>query len=130
MGEYALSKFLKLYMMPGVGHCGSGRYKTNIDMITPLLDWVESGVEPDMVPVEFNSDENLVMTRPAYPYPSMVEYVGGGADVNQIDSWARADLPNSPAINDFTVFLGLENYVPGKQMWCEVINGSPECWEE
>ena len=131
MGEYALTNFLKLYMVAGVGHCGNGTYKVNMDMITPLLDWVENGTEPNMVPVEFNdSDSTLVMTRPAYPYPSMVEYVGGDADVSLIDSWSRTDLPSSPAINDFTYFLGLDNYVPGKQMWCEVINGAPECWEE
>ena len=128
MGQYALSKFLKLYMIPGVGHCHSGFNLTQADTLTPLIEWVEKGTEPDKVKVDFmNSDRTSVLnSRPVYPYPSMVKYAGTG-DIKAESSWVKTSLPTGPAMDDITPFRGLANYVPGKQMWCEVVSGSPVC---
>jgi feruloyl esterase len=130
MGDQALSKFLKLYMIPGVGHCNNGFNVTQHDMLSPLLDWAEKDVAPNKVTVDFldpGKPGTILNSRPVYPYPSIVSYSGSG-DINAASSWVRADLPTG--LNDVLDFLGLANYVPGKQMWCEVVNGAPVCTQK
>ena len=33
----------RLFMVPGMGHCGGGDGTTSFDMLTPLEEWVEQG---------------------------------------------------------------------------------------
>jgi feruloyl esterase len=50
MGEAAMADFMRLYMLPGVQHCGGGNGPDRIDLLTPLMAWVEDGVAPGAVP--------------------------------------------------------------------------------
>lgn len=38
--------FFRLYMVPGMYHCGGGLGVDRIDAMTPLIDWVEGGPRP------------------------------------------------------------------------------------
>ncbi|OWZ15299.1 hypothetical protein PHMEG_00011090 [Phytophthora megakarya] len=49
MGKNALNEFERLYLLPGVYHCGNGEGPSAIDLVTPMLEWVESGTAPDAV---------------------------------------------------------------------------------
>lgn len=49
MGESTLDEFERLYLLPGVYHCGSGEGPSAIDLVTPMLEWVEAGVAPDEI---------------------------------------------------------------------------------
>ncbi|MEN9705838.1 MAG: hypothetical protein RLZZ393_1717, partial [Pseudomonadota bacterium] len=40
---------LKLYMLPGVYHCGNGPGPDRVDLLSPMMDWVESGLSPSAV---------------------------------------------------------------------------------
>jgi hypothetical protein len=129
MGTDAASKFMSLYLLAGVGHCNSGVNTTRTDFLTPVIDWVENGVAPNKVTVNFVSPSqtsSIVSSRPSYPYPSTVKYNGKGNLANE-ESWVRADV--SPTVSDTTAWAGLGNYIPGKQMSCDVIAGSsiPRC---
>ena len=42
-------QFSRLFMAPGVQHCGGGSGPNNFDMLTPLENWVERGVAPDRI---------------------------------------------------------------------------------
>jgi feruloyl esterase len=46
MGPAATDAFLRLFMLPGVGHCGGGDGFAQIDTLSPLMAWVEHGAAP------------------------------------------------------------------------------------
>jgi feruloyl esterase len=41
--------FSRLYVLPGVYHCGNGEGPHQIDLLTPLMAWVEQGVAPEAI---------------------------------------------------------------------------------
>ncbi|KAE9086930.1 hypothetical protein PF006_g25917 [Phytophthora fragariae] len=49
MGEDTLNEFERLYLLPGVYHCGSGEGPSAIDLVTPMLEWVESSTAPGAI---------------------------------------------------------------------------------
>jgi feruloyl esterase len=50
LGAAATDAFLRLYMLPAVNHCGGGDGPDQVDLLTPLMAWVEDGVAPGAVP--------------------------------------------------------------------------------
>ncbi|HEV3430684.1 MAG TPA: tannase/feruloyl esterase family alpha/beta hydrolase [Paraburkholderia sp.] len=46
MGNAATDHFLRLFMIPGVGHCGGGDGFAQVDTLSPLMTWVEQGAAP------------------------------------------------------------------------------------
>lgn len=78
----------RLFMMPGVMHCGGGAGPTIYDMLDPLDRWVESGVAPDRIlateyapPATFVPLPSAVVkrTRPLCPWPKVARYDGSGS---------------------------------------------------
>src|SRR3982751_4706363 len=48
--EAKLQDWSRLFLVPGMGHCGGGeRTLDQFDMLTPLVDWVEKGAAPRQV---------------------------------------------------------------------------------
>ena len=39
--------FMRLFMIPGMAHCGGGLGPDQYDAVTAVVDWVEKGVAPD-----------------------------------------------------------------------------------
>jgi hypothetical protein len=94
MGDTTLRNFLQLYIVPGMGHCGSGDEPNDIgqwirpndnpqhSLFSALEQWVENGVTPDgVIATKFEIDGDptspIVKTRRLCPYP-------------QVASWNRA----------------------------------------
>jgi len=81
--------FARLFMVPGMNHCGGGIATDQFDMLTPLVDWVEHGVAPERVVARTNpSNSQLAIlntpvpanrSRPLCPYPSYARYNGAGS---------------------------------------------------
>lgn len=46
MGIRTTDSFLRLFMIPGVGHCGGGDGFSEVDTLTPLMAWTELGHKP------------------------------------------------------------------------------------
>ena len=46
MGHDETDDFFRLYMMPGVNHCITGKGPSYVDMLTALENWVEDGTAP------------------------------------------------------------------------------------
>ncbi len=46
MGKAAVSKFARLYLFPGGYHCGGGEGPFNVDLLSPIMAWVERGNAP------------------------------------------------------------------------------------
>jgi hypothetical protein len=81
MGDARTKTFYKLYMVPGMFHCGGGVGCSNVDWFTPLVNWVENGVEPEEIigARAAYPDLNLdAITRPLCPYPDVARYSGTG----------------------------------------------------
>src|SRR6185295_17042174 len=73
--------FARLYMIPGVNHCGGGPGTSSIDACSPLVNWVENGNAPDTIlgtaPAAGNPFPGR--TRNLCPYPAYAKYKGTGS---------------------------------------------------
>jgi hypothetical protein len=68
--------FARLYLFPGMAHCGGGLGPNLFDVLTPLMSWVETGNAPYQL-VANNSMTSV--SRPVYPYPTVARYKGSGS---------------------------------------------------
>lgn len=69
----------RLFMVPGMAHCGGGEGTSSFDMLTVLEKWVEEGEAPDSVMAERVADGEVNRTRPLCPYPQVAKYDGSGS---------------------------------------------------
>ena len=76
--EALADSFLKLYLVPGMGHCGGGVGHSAVDWLTPLVDWVEHGVTPGAI-VGSRIVSGVTTTRPHCPYPQEAVLTGDDA---------------------------------------------------
>ena len=76
-GTEAVRAWARLFLVPGMGHCGGGSLTTDsFDMLTALVNWVERDVAPDAVVASTRKDPRLA--RPLCPYPQYAHYSGRG----------------------------------------------------
>ena len=71
--------FARLFMMPGVAHCGGGVGPDRNDAVTAVIDWVEKGKAPDSLIATKVTNGQVVRTRPLCPYPQVARYKGQGS---------------------------------------------------
>lgn len=70
--------FLRLFMLPGVLHCGGGPGPDFADWLRIIRDWVEKGKAPERVVMSKIAQGKTTMTRPVFPYPRKAVYDGKG----------------------------------------------------
>jgi feruloyl esterase len=109
-GEAKSQEFARLFMVPGMGHCGFGTGPNHFDssafggaqppsldpehdMFSALSHWVEDGVAPTQVIatafVGGDISKGVAMQRPLCPYPQRAWYKGEG-DTNAAASFVCA----------------------------------------
>jgi hypothetical protein len=71
-----IQSFMRLYLLPGVLHCGGGDGPSQVDWIALIRDWVENNNAPGRVIASKTSNGKVVMTRPIFPYPDEAVYNG------------------------------------------------------
>lgn len=71
--------FFRLFMAPGMGHCGGGIGPDRHDAVTAIIDWVEAGRAPDSILASQVVDGEVVRTRPLCPYPEVARHTGEGS---------------------------------------------------
>ena len=71
--------FFRLFMIPGMFHCGGGVGTDRFDAMTPLINWVERGIAPAAIPAAKVHSNRIVRTRPLCPYPQVALYSGTGS---------------------------------------------------
>ena len=71
--------FFRLFMVPGMAHCGGGVGPDRHDAMTAIIDWVEAGRAPDSIVASKVVDNEVVRTRPLCPYPQVARYTGQGS---------------------------------------------------
>jgi feruloyl esterase len=69
----------RLFMVPGMTHCGGGNGPNVFDMERALEDWVERGVAPDSVIAEHRTPNGVPdRRRPLCVFPKVAVYKGDG----------------------------------------------------
>src|SRR5437879_3517453 len=71
--------FFRLFMAPGMFHCGGGPGPNAFDTLTPLSDWVERAKAPDSLLASKSDAGKVVRTRPLCSYPQVAKYKGTGS---------------------------------------------------
>jgi feruloyl esterase len=83
------SDWMRLFMAPGMGHCGGGPGVNTFDSIGALEKWVEKGIAPDTM----LGTGAQGLTRPLCQYPQSAEYKGTG-DLKDASNWScKAPTP-------------------------------------
>jgi feruloyl esterase len=72
-------EFFRLFMVPGMFHCGGGVGTSQFDATTPLINWVESAKQPVRIDAARVVQGKTVRTRPLCVYPEVAKYQGTGS---------------------------------------------------
>jgi len=72
-------EFMRLFMVPGMNHCGGGPGPNTFDTVTALSNWVEKKQAPDTLLGSHMTNGAADLTRPLCPYPMAAKYSGSGS---------------------------------------------------
>jgi len=75
----AAAPWVRLFMVPGMGHCGGGEGPNAFDMMTALESWVEQGRAPERIVASRVAAGKVERTRPLCAYPQVARYSGTGS---------------------------------------------------
>ena len=78
-GAVKIQDSYRLFMAPGMGHCGGGEGPNTFDMVSALEQWVEHGKAPDRIIASHSTNGVVDRTRPLCPYPQVAVYRGTGS---------------------------------------------------
>ena len=78
-GAEQTESFARLFMVPGMGHCGGGPGTDVFDKVGVLEQWVEHGTAPDKIIAAHRTKDVEDMTRPLCPYPEVAKWKGSGS---------------------------------------------------
>lgn len=94
MGAKRRDAMLRMFLLPGVGHCSGGDGPSDIPLLATLMSWVEGGAAPEVMiarrpsnnaapngaPGIMAAQSNLPpRNRPIYAYPRVARYLGKGS---------------------------------------------------
>jgi feruloyl esterase len=69
----------RLFMVPGMNHCGGGDGTATFDMLSALETWVEKKQAPASIPASHVTEGKVDRTRPLCPFPQVASYKGSGS---------------------------------------------------
>lgn len=150
MGQKLTDSVMKFFLLPGVGHCGGGDSANQIDILTPLMAWVETNKAPTVIvagkpvpetrsggggrggrgqaapgappayPPYAAPDQATIYTRPIYPFPNVAKYKGSG-DPNDAANY----LEDKGPMRKPQVFTNeaIKLLAPDNQKWYKAENG-------
>jgi len=91
-----LQENVRLFLAPGMHHCGGGPGPNSFDTLTALENWVENGEGPDgIVATKFNGDDptkGASRTMPLCKFPEEAAFAGNlrtatAAELNNAENW-------------------------------------------
>lgn len=81
-GEKEMDEFYRVFMAPGLGHCGGGPGPSiPLDSVAPLVEWVENGKAPETILFSGNGQ-----SRNICKFPKELKHKGRG-NVSDAASW-------------------------------------------
>jgi len=81
--------FARLFLVPGMAHCGGGPATDQFDGLTALETWVEKGIAPESIAATAPNAREVPWpgrTRPLCPWPKVATYNGSG-DLERAESF-------------------------------------------
>ena len=73
------SDWIRLFMIPGMGHCSGGEGPDTFDKISVIEQWVEQGKAPAQILATHSTAGKVDRSRPLCPYPQVARYRGSGS---------------------------------------------------
>jgi len=76
--------WMRLFLLPGVGHCGGGVGPDQADFLGALERWREPGVAPTEIIATRPAGRGgqTPLSRPLCPYPQVARYTGAGSQAD------------------------------------------------
>jgi len=93
MGMEKVGDAIRLFMVPGMGHCGGGDGPNEFDMLAVLEHWREDGKAPSEILASQVNGGHVSRTRPLCPYPQIAKYKGAGSIDRAENFVCRAEIP-------------------------------------
>jgi len=75
-GAEKVDEWSRIFLVPGMAHCGGGPALDHFDMLSAVVNWVEKGSAPDSVIA--TGAAFLGRSRPLCAYPKHAQYTGTG----------------------------------------------------
>ena len=106
-GKASLDPFFRLFMIPGMRHCGAGPGADAVDFLSAIEGWTERGEAPYRLiayklaqketsvvhyPRFPKNMETAIFSRPLFPYPDVAIYDGFGPP-DSAESFIRSKRP-------------------------------------
>jgi len=82
--------FYRYFEVPGLGHCYGGNGGQPTATFQALVDWVEKGVVPETLPINFKDANGTQYDRILCPYPEKARLVSAGLDGTKPESYKCA----------------------------------------
>jgi feruloyl esterase len=76
-GADKVREWSRMFLVPGMGHCGGGPALDQFDMLSAVVDWVENRVAPERVIATGRAFPGR--SRPLCAYPKHTQYKGQGS---------------------------------------------------
>jgi feruloyl esterase len=70
---------VRLFMVPGMNHCGGGVGTDRFDAAAAIDRWVTTGEAPERIEAAREEAGRTLRTRPLCPYPAVAVYTGAGS---------------------------------------------------
>jgi feruloyl esterase len=78
-GASKASTSIRLFMVPGMDHCGGGEGPSSFDYLSVMEQWVEKGDAPAQITASHLTGGKVDRTRPLCTYPQVARYKGSGS---------------------------------------------------
>jgi feruloyl esterase len=78
-GAAKTSNNVRLFLEPGMAHCGGGEGPNVFDKVGTLEQWVEHSKAPERIIASHSTAGKVDRTRPLCPYPQIAQYKGSGS---------------------------------------------------
>ncbi|KAJ4992398.1 feruloyl esterase b [Stagonosporopsis vannaccii] len=96
-GAHTVDEFYRLFLAPGVEHCGGGIGPVPSSALATLVDWVEKGEAPEILEAETTDGRGEPVTRDLCAFPGKSKYMGLG-DAKRASSWSCVGGTERPEI--------------------------------
>jgi len=91
MGKEATAGFVRVFMIPGMGHCSGGDgAPDHFDTTAAIQQWIEHGKAPEQIIGANVKDGRVTRSRPLCAYPAVARYNGTGSTDDAANFTCRA----------------------------------------
>ena len=78
-GASKVGNSIRLFMVPGMDHCGGGEGPNSFDSVGAMEQWVETANPPTRIVASHSAGAQVDRTRPLCAYPQVARYQGSGS---------------------------------------------------